>query len=320
MAISVPPSGCVLLPPDCGLPPIGRPEWTAFWHRLAAIDPGRPPLWERLTRALLLRTGPTPSQRRRWEQATAGLTAPTDLHAFFGYVAACRVWYGHLVACTTTRAAEWDWHMTLARTAQVNDAEQQLGSALLRGGLAVQAQLGVSSRGGRGGGWFDNYWLDYAYRDHAHLLKIDVELDGWHHQRADRAERDEVRNERLRLRGWYVYRVPGSVVARRQQEQAVAELMKTVRAHRHAAMVAWLDNTFRQWWLGDQWQERHGDASLTPAEASLVRDLRVWLKRAGQDEAALLRHYRVTSLAELSPERRERLIARCRELVEGVRA
>jgi hypothetical protein len=70
------------------------------------------------------------------------------------------------------------------------------------------------------------------------LLKIDIELDGWHHRQADRAERDEVRNQSLQRRGWYVYRIPGGVIARRQEECAIAALMVVVRNHHHAVTIA----------------------------------------------------------------------------------
>jgi hypothetical protein len=116
---------------------------------------------------------------------------------------ACRAWYGRLVACATTQAGSWDWRMTPACHAKVNDAEVRLGAALHGAGLAVEAQVGVSPRGGRRrGGWYANWWLDYAHRDPSVLLKIDIELDGWHHRQADRTERDEVRNQTLQRRGW----------------------------------------------------------------------------------------------------------------------
>ena len=42
--------------------------------------------------------------------------------------------------------------------------------------------------------------------------KLDIEIDGWHHNEPDWTEKDKVRDYLLRSIGWYVIRIPTDVV------------------------------------------------------------------------------------------------------------
>ena len=68
--------------------------------------------------------------------------------------------------------------------------------------------MGVAQeRGGRRGGWYGSFWLDCAHRDPTYLLRIDIDLDGKHHDWRERMARDAERNRSLMERGWYVVRI-----------------------------------------------------------------------------------------------------------------
>lgn len=231
-----------LLPPPCGFPPECRPEWARVLDLIATADLGQPTFWERLGRLFTRKRGLTTSQLRQIHHILRIQCRPAEQQSFFTYAAACRAWYAALEHVVASSAAGWDWRMMPAQHAPINAAEQALGDALKRAGLAADAQLGVSSRGGpRRGGWMGNWWLDFAHRDPDYLLKIDIELDGRHHRYADRAERDERRNETLQARGWYVYRIPGLLITQRREDAAVAELLQTVHDHHRAVVAACLD-------------------------------------------------------------------------------
>jgi len=139
----------------------------------------------------------------------------------------------------TDDAADPDWDMTSARGVWPNPAEQRLADALAGAGLPVQAQVGVSKYGGRRrGGWFASYWLDCAHRDVRYGLRLDIELDGRAHLYGDRPTRDARRDALVRQRGWYIVRLPGSVLYTAGFAQAVGAVAALADQHRRAVVLA----------------------------------------------------------------------------------
>jgi len=243
-----------LLPPQCGAAPLVPADADVFLQRIDTLRFEPPTVGEALRDDLLAlpralfgrryhgrQRGLTRFQTRRWCREVAPHLSAAERAAFADYAEACRRWCREMRRSTERGERAWDWRMTSARNVQPNAAEQQLEQALVTAGLPVDGQVGVSRHregGRRRGGWYGNWWLDYAHRDRAYLLKIDIELDGWHHRQPDRAQRDAVRNECLQGRGWYVCRVPGMVISRQQQDQAILPLLECVRTHRLAVLTA----------------------------------------------------------------------------------
>jgi hypothetical protein len=159
------------------------------------------------------------------------------------YALSCRAWEQVLNGTIGSGRADPDWDMTSARQVRPSAPEARLAARLEQAGLPVQAQVGVSQMGGRRrGGWFRAYWLDCAHRDIAFLLRMDIELDGAHHRTPERQRRDELRNELLKVRGWYVLRFDGRLLRADQElQQAVQTTVKIARRHRRAVLLARTD-------------------------------------------------------------------------------
>ncbi len=88
--------------------------------------------------------------------------------------------------------------------------------------------------GRRRGGWFASYWLDCAHRDVRYGLRLDIELDGRAHLYGDRPTRDAL----LRQRGWYIVRLPGTVLHTAEFDQAVGAVAALADQHRRAVVLA----------------------------------------------------------------------------------
>lgn len=164
-------------------------------------------------------------------------------HAVLEYVRTCRTWSARLDSTINSRWSYADWDMTPAPKAKVSEPEQRLAHALEASGIHIQCQVGVAKEAGgaRQGGWYGSYWLDCAYRDRSHLLRIDIELDGKHHYNRERQDKDERRNQVLADRGWYVLRLGGRILGQENQRLAIANLVELISAHRQAIHLATLD-------------------------------------------------------------------------------
>ena len=183
--------------------------------------------------------GLTTEGSERWAEAAQAILAPDEGPSLAAYCQACRQWERRLDKNIGSMAADPDWDMGSAQRVPPSVPEAFLARSLEAAGISVQAQVGVSPHGGRRhGGWFGAFWLDCAHRDVAFLLRLDIELDGAHHGRADRAARDEARNQFLQARGWYVLRVDSHNLGREEHSRAVEAVAKLVRRHRRAIMVA----------------------------------------------------------------------------------
>ncbi len=174
-----------------------------------------------------------------WLDRVRALLPAEDLGALRRYTATCQAWHTALRAVVADDAADPDWDMTSARGVWPNPAEQRLADALTGARLPVQAQVGVSKYGGRRrGGWFASYWLDCAHRDVRCGLRLDIELDGRAHLYGDHPARDARRDALLRQRGWYIVRLPGSVLHTPGFDQAVGAVAALADQHRRAVVLA----------------------------------------------------------------------------------
>jgi hypothetical protein len=183
--------------------------------------------------------GLTTEGSERWAEAAQAILAPEEGAHLTAYCQECRQWERRLDKNIGSMAADPDWDMGSARGIPPSAPEAFLARSLEAAGISMQAQVGVSRHGGRRqGGWFRAFWLDCAHRDVAFLLRLDVELDGVHHGRADRAARDEERNRFLQARGWYVLRVDSRNLGREEHSRAVKVAAKLVWRHRRAIMLA----------------------------------------------------------------------------------
>jgi hypothetical protein len=118
---------------------------------------------------------------RRWVGEQGRGLGEADRAALLQYAAECATWEESFYAARSRWGDPRDYTTRPAANVRLNPYEHRLGAALAAAGLPVEAQAGVSKDGGsRRGGWFGSYWLDFAHRDRAHMLLLDVELDGRH--------------------------------------------------------------------------------------------------------------------------------------------
>lgn len=239
--------------PTCGGVPTPPAGVDAALQLLFAVRPQPPTIREALRddlaalpRALVRRAyrdrsrGLSRPQTRRWAAQAAAILNPTERAAVVVYARACRAWLNSVAQTTQRRGASYDWTATAARNVAPNNYERALGAQFAALGLPVEAQVGVAKQGGRRrGGWFGAYWLDWAHRDRDYLLRLDIEMDGQHHQRAERMARDAERNACVQRRGWYVLRVTSAAARRPDAMQTIlATVAERARWHRQAVVLA----------------------------------------------------------------------------------
>lgn len=177
---------------------------------------------------------------REWVRHYAPSLAPEDRAVLSRHVIECERWAKSLRATLCDEGDPRDYTTATARNRQHNPYEEKLARIFANVGLPLEAEVGVSRDGGsRRGGWYGSYWLDLAHRDASHNLLLDIEMDGRRHRAADRVERDEVRNERLCRRGWYVLRVPSRVLHQPTVASGVAaRTVEEMRRHRQVMVMA----------------------------------------------------------------------------------
>ena len=159
------------------------------------------------------------------------------------YAGKCRQWEEHLRAIITNDEADADWDMDSADGVELNPFEVELEARFRDAGLAVDAQVGVSRHGGmRSGGWLGAYWLDLAHRDVPYLLRVDIELDGYHHRWDVHRARDEERNTALRRRGWYILRLDSRAMVSDGPDGAIRQVLAVRSVHRRAIVLARSDS------------------------------------------------------------------------------
>jgi hypothetical protein len=178
----------------------------------------------------------------RWAEQANAMLAPVLRAELLLYTRTCRAWERLLARNISSSAADPDWDMTSAQHVEPSMPEVFLAQSLSEVGIPLEAQVGVSRYGGsRRGGWFNAYWLDWAHRDVAFLLRLDVELDGARHRQPERWFRDEIRDAQLQERGWYIMRIDSRILGRGQQYRAREALLRLVQRHRRSIVLARTD-------------------------------------------------------------------------------
>jgi hypothetical protein len=187
--------------------------------------------------------GLTPDELAAWCAVARTDLDETGRRALLDYALHCRAWEQVLDGTIGSGSADPDWDMTGARRVRPSAPEARLALALERAGLPVQAQVGVSRMGGRRrGGWYRAFWLDCAYRDIGFLLRMDLELDGAAHRTPRRRQRDALRNELLRVRGWYILRFDVRLLrADADLQRAVRTASAIAQRHRRAVVLGRTD-------------------------------------------------------------------------------
>ena len=184
--------------------------------------------------------GLSPAATERWAKQVTSRLSPLERSALLAYARDCRAWERRLRRRIGSDRADPDWDMTSAPNVAPSAPEAMFAHALEDAGIPVWAQVGVAKEKGgrRRGGWYGSFWLDCAHRDIGYLLRIDLELDGHHHQLAERKVRDAERNAILAQRGWYVVRLSASALGGEGQRRMVGEVVALAARHRHAIVVA----------------------------------------------------------------------------------
>jgi hypothetical protein len=192
--------------------------------------------------------GLTADSAARWVRVAQSIVTPDQRSCVASYVYECRQWEQRLEIIISSMAADPDWDMGSAVGVRPSAPEARLPKSFEQGGIPLQPQVGVSRVGGRRhGGWFQAFWLDWAYRDVPFLLRLDIELDGASHRTPEGEKRNRVRNILLQSRGWYVLRFDSRTLDLEQHKRAVNAVVKLVQRHRRAILLARTDFQGVQW-------------------------------------------------------------------------